>query len=286
MLKVALMGAGGKMGCRITDNLMKMSDKYDMRYVEVSEVGIANLAKRGLKTTPQAEALADADVVILALPDRLIGKITHEIIPTLRPGTMVIGLDPAAAYAEVMPVRDDLTYFVSHPCHPPMFHDEVTEEARTDWFGGVKAKHHIVNALYHGPDADYEKGNAIARDMYAPVLTSFRITVEQMAILEPALVETFAATCISAIKEAYDKAVEMGVPADAAWEFLSGHARIEFAIIFGFSGFPFSDGAKLAIAKAYEKIFKPDWKENIMNLDALKHSVREITDSLNTPVKV
>ncbi|MBI5667442.1 MAG: semialdehyde dehydrogenase [Chloroflexi bacterium] len=285
MLKVALMGAGGKMGCRITDNLMKMPDKYDMRYVEVSEPGIANLAKRGLKTTPQTEALADADAVILALPDKLIGRITHEIVPTLRPGTMVIGLDPAAAYAEVMPVREDLTYFVSHPCHPPMFNDEVTEEARTDWFGGVKAKHHIVNALYHGPDSDYEKGNQIARDMYAPVMTSFRITVEQMAILEPALVETFAATCISAIKEAYDKAVEMGVPADAAWEFLSGHARIEFAIIFGFSGFPFSDGAKLAIARAYEKIFKPDWKEQIMNLDALKQSVREITDSLNQPVK-
>lgn len=285
MMKIALMGAGGKMGCRITDNLMKLTDKYQMYYVEVSEMGIANLAKRGLKTTPQAEALANAEAVILALPDRLIGKITTEIIPTLKPGTMVIGLDPAAAYAEVMPVRDDLTYFVSHPCHPPMFNDEVTEEARTDWFGGVKAKHHIVNALYHGPEADYAKGDAIARDMYAPVMKSFRITVEQMAILEPALVETFAATCISAIKEAYDEAVKMGVPAEAAWEFLSGHARIEFAIIFGFSGFPFSDGAKLAIQRAYEKIFKPDWKANIMNLDAIKHSVAEITDSLKEPVK-
>ena len=117
--------------------------------------------------------------------------------------------------------------------------------------------------------------------MYAPVMNNYRITVEQMAILEPALVETFAATCISAIKEAYDIAVDMGVPAEAAWEFLSGHARIEFAIIFGFSGFPFSDGAKLAIKNAYEKIFKPDWKEQIMNMDALKRSVAEITDSLD-----
>jgi D-apionate oxidoisomerase len=280
LLKVALMGAGGKMGGRITDNMVKYPEKYQMAYVEVSEPGIANLAKRGLKPTPQAEALADADAVILALPDKLIGKITHEIIPTLKPGAMVIGLDPAAAYAEVMPIRDDLTYFVSHPCHPPMFHDEVTEEARTDWFGGVKAKHHIVSALYHGRDEDYAKGDQIARDMYAPVMNNYRITVEQMAILEPALVETFAATCISAIKEAYDEAVKMGVPAEAAWEFLSGHARIEFAIIFGFSGFPFSDGAKLAIQRAYDKIFKPDWKQNIMNLDALKQSVAEITDSL------
>ncbi|MCU0512150.1 MAG: semialdehyde dehydrogenase [Anaerolineae bacterium] len=281
MMHVALMGAGGKMGCRLTDNLMKLPAKYTMYYVEVSEMGLANLAQRGLTATPQAAALAAADAVILALPDKLIGKITRDIIPLLKPGTLVIGLDPAAAYAEVMPVRDDLTYFVSHPCHPPLFNDEVTEEARTDWFGGVKAKHHIVSALYHGREEDYDKGAAIARDMYAPVLNNYRITVEQMAILEPALVETFAATCVTAIKQAYDKAVAMGVPPEAAWEFLSGHVRIEFAIIFGMAGFPFSDGAKLAIQQAYEKIFKPDWMDNIMNLDALKKSVAQITDSLH-----
>jgi putative NADH-flavin reductase len=278
-MKIALMGAGGKMGCRLTDNLVKLPE-YQIAYVEVSEQGIANLAKRNLKPTPQADALKDAEVVILALPDRLIGKITHEIVPTLKPGTMVMGLDPAAAYAEVMPIREDLTYFVTHPCHPPLYNDEVSEAARNDWFGGVLAKHHIVCALHHGPEADYAKGEKIARDMYAPVLKAHRITVEQMAILEPALAETFAATVISAIKEAYDKAVEMGVPAEAAWAFLSGHVRIEFAIIFGMSGFPFSDGAKLAIKNAYDKIFKPDWMQNIMNLDALKKSVAEITDSL------
>lgn len=280
MLKIALMGAGGKMGCRITDNLMKMPDRYEMYYVEISEVGVANLAQRGLTPTPQSEALAKADVVILAVPDKLIGRITHEVIPLLKPGTLVIGLDPAAAYADVMPVRDDLTYFVSHPCHPPLYNDEVTEETRTDWFGGVTAKHHIVSALYHGAEDQYDIGDQIARDMYAPVMNNYRITVEQMAILEPALAETFTATCITAIKQAYDRAVEMGVPAEAAWEFLSGHVRIEFAIIFGISGFPFSDGAKLAIEKAYPKIFKPDWMDQIMDLTALKRSVAEITDSL------
>jgi hypothetical protein len=278
--KIALMGAGGKMGCRVTDNLKDML-AYQMYYVEVSETGVANLAKRGLTPTPQAEAIANAEVVILALPDKLIGSITHDLIPQLQPGTMVIGLDPAAAYAEVMPMRADLTYFVSHPCHPPLYNDEITDEARFDWFGGVKAKHHIVCALHHGPEEDYAKGEQIARDMYAPVMKSFRITVEQMAILEPALAETFAATVVTAIKQAYDEAVKMGVPPEAAWEFLSGHIRIEFAIIFGLSGFPFSDGAKLAIEQAYDKIFKPDWKENIMNLDALKQSVRQITDSLH-----
>ncbi len=281
-IKVALMGAGGKMGCRITDNMMKCLDKYKMAYVEISEAGIANLSQRGLSVTPQDEALQEAEVAILALPDRLIGRITKEIIPLLKPGTMVISLDPAAAYAEVIPIRNDLTYFVSHPCHPPLYHDEITDEARTDWFGGVKAKHHIVSALHYGPEADWDKGDRIARDMYAPVMNNYRITVEQMAILEPALAETFAATCVTAMKEAYDEAVKMGVPEEAAWAFLSGHVRIEFAIIFGKAGFPFSDGAKLAIEKAYKKIFKPDWKENIMSLDALKQSVAEITDSLET----
>jgi hypothetical protein len=276
---IALMGAGGKMGCRITDNIKDMP-QYDVRYIEVSQAGIDNLAQRGIKTTPQAEALAAADVVILALPDRLIGAITQAIVPVVRPGTMIVSLDPAAAYAGVIPIREDLTYFITHPCHPPLFHDEVTPEARTDWFGGIHAKQHIVCALHHGPEEDYAKGEQIARAIYAPVMNAYRVTVEQMAILEPALVETFSATVITAIKEALDKAVAMGVPEEAAREFLFGHIRIELAIIFGVAGFPFSDGAKLAIERAYDKIFRPDWKENIMNLDALRHSVAEITDSV------
>ncbi|MEM7736944.1 MAG: phosphogluconate dehydrogenase C-terminal domain-containing protein [Deinococcota bacterium] len=275
-ITIALMGAGGKMGCRITDNIKDISH-YNVHYVEVSEAGNANLAQRGLSSTPQAEALAAADVVILALPDRFIGNISQEIIPTLKAGAMVMGLDPAAAHANVMAIRGDLTYFVTHPCHPPMFNDEVTEEARTDWFGGIHAKQHIVCALHHGPEEDYAKGEAIAKDIYTPVMESYRVTVEQMAILEPALAETFAATLVTAMKEALDKAVSLGVPEDAAREFLFGHIRIELAIVFGFTDFPFSDGAKLAIAQAYEKIFKPDWQDAIFDSQALTESVNQIT---------
>ena len=273
---VALMGAGGKMGRRITDNV-KDSQKYDVRYLEVSAEGRAGLQGLGLTPTEGLEGLAEADAVVLALPDRFIGRITQEVVPQLKPGAMVVSLDPAAAHAGVIPVRDDLTYFVTHPCHPPLFNDETSEAARTDWFGGVYAKQHIVCALYHGPEEDYAKGEALARDIYAPVMNSYRVTVEQMAILEPALAETFAATLVTAMKEALDEAVKMGVPEEAAREFLFGHIRIELAIVFGYAGFPFSDGAKLAIAQAYDKIFKPDWKENIMNLDALQRSVQQIT---------
>lgn len=34
-IKIALMGAGGKMSCRITDNLMKLPEKYEIAYVEI-----------------------------------------------------------------------------------------------------------------------------------------------------------------------------------------------------------------------------------------------------------
>lgn len=277
-IQIAIMGAGGKMGCRLTDNLIQHPDKYQLHCVEISDTGIKNLAQRGLQPTPQAEALAQADAVILALPDKLIGKITQEITPLLRAGSMVISLDPAATYAGVIPVRQDLSYFVSHPCHPPLFGDETTDAARSDWFGGENAKQNIVSALHHGPEDDYAKGDGIARDMYAPVIENYRITVEQMAILEPALVETVCATMITALKEAFDEAVRMGVPEDAAWAFLSGHVRVEVAIIFGLAGFPFSDAAQMAVKKAYDKIFQPDWKQQIMNLDALSRSVAELTN--------
>jgi len=278
MTKVALMGAGGKMGCRITGNI-KDKPEYEVSCVEVSEAGIARLKELGVAVTPQKEALNDADVVILALPDVLIGKISGEIIPKLKSGTMVVGLDPAAAYAEVMPVREDLTYFVTHPCHPPLFNDETEPAARKDWFGGT-AKQDVVNALYKGPESDYEKGDAFSRIIYAPVRNTYKITVEQMAMLEPALVETFKLTLVDSMKQGLDKIIEMGVPEDAAKAFLFGHIRIELAIVFGLAGFTVSDGAKLAMEKAREIIFKPDWKENIFSIDKIKKSVGEITGSL------
>lgn len=278
MTKVALLGAGGKMGCRITGNI-KDKLEYEVSYVEVSEAGISRLKELGVSVTPQEEALRDADVVILALPDILIGKISGEIIPKLKSGTMVVGLDPAAAYAEVMPVREDLTYFVTHPCHPPLFNDETKPAARKDWFGGT-AKQDVVNALYKGPESDYVKGDAFSRIIYAPVRDTYKITVEQMAMLEPALVETFTLTLVDSMKQGLDKIIEMGVPEDAAKAFLFGHIRIELAIVFGLAGFSVSDGAKLAMEKARDIIFKSDWKENIFSIDKIKKSVGEITGSL------
>ncbi len=277
MTTIALMGAGGKIGFRIASNMENNSD-YKLLYVEVSQDGTERLSQLGLSTTSTTEALIQADVVILAVPDALIGKICAEIVPTLNSGTIVIGLDPAAAYAGVFPQREDISYFISHPCHPPLFGDETDPEAKRDWFGGIKAKQNIVCDLFQGPEEDYARGEAIARAIFAPVMRAHRITTEQMAILEPGLVETLSATCLSIIREAMDEAINLGVPEQAARDFLFGHLRIELAIIFGEAGFPFSDGALLAIEQAKEKIFRSDWKQ-VMTLESIQQSVKNITQA-------
>lgn len=273
---IALLGAGGKMGCRLTDNLKDHPD-YRMLYVEVNEAGIARMAAKGVHPTPADEAFPQADVVILAVPDALIGKICLEIVPKLNPGTMVMGLDPAAGFAGAFPERADICYFAAHPCHPPLFMEELTKEAQTDWFGGYHARQSVVCALIQGTEEDYALGEKIAGHMYAPILRMHRMTVEQMAILEPGVVETTCATLVAAMKESLDECIRMGVPEQAAWDFVMGHIRIELAIIFGYAGFPFSDGAKLAIEKAYPKIFLPNWKENVLTLDAIREQVKDIT---------
>ena len=278
MSTIALMGAGGKMGLRIASKLKERAD-YKTLYVEISDAGKADLAKLGLSATPQDEAIQQADVVILALPDRLIGKICNDIVPKVKSGTMVMGLDPAAGYAGVLPEREDISYFISHPCHPPMFGEETDLEAQRDWFGGVKAKQNVVCSLHHGPEEDYAKGEAIARIIFAPVLRAHRITTEQMAVLEPALVETLVLTCLMVVHEAMEEAIKMGLPKQAVLDFLLGHIRTTVAIVWDFAGAPASDGAKLAAAQAMKQIFQPDWKK-ILEIENVKKSVKDITGAI------
>ncbi len=275
MTTVAIMGAGGKMGFRLSQNLM--GTPYSVRHVEISEVGRKRLAEIGVEAVPTERALDGADAVVLAVPDNLIGKVAHDLGPMLRPGTMLIALDAAAPYAGEMPERDDLIYFVTHPCHPPLYNDETDPEARQDFFGGVKAKQHIVCALMQGPEEHYALCEEIARTIYKPVMRSHRVTVEQMAILEPVLSETVGATCVTLLREATDEAIRRGVPKEAAMDFMLGHLNIEIAILFeAFPGGVFSDGAKKAIERAKAKLFQPDWKR-VFEPEEMMESVRMIT---------
>ena len=279
MTKIALMGAGGKMGVRLATNLM--GSRFDVAPVEVAEAGRARLkAATGLDCIEQGQALSRADVVVLAVPDRAIGAVARQIVPSLDPGTAVIVLDAAAPHAGEMPERADVTYFVTHPCHPPIFNDEVTAEAKSDFFGGVHAKQHIVCALMQGPEAHYALCEEVAREIYKPVMRAHRCTVEQIAILEPALSETVGATLALAMREAADEAVRRGVPEQAAHDFMLGHLTIELAIAFGI--FPegrFSDGALHAIAKARPVIFKDDWLERVFAPEAVLQSVKDICEA-------
>jgi hypothetical protein len=275
MSTIAILGAGGKMGCRLTDNLVKHD--HTLLLVEVSDGGRQRVAERGHQTTAQEAALARAEVVILALPDRVLGKVAHEIVPQLKSGTMVITLDPAVAHAGGLPVRDDLSYFVTHPCHPNVFDRLETEAERNDFFGGVHARQAIVCALMQGPEADYAKGESLARQFYGPVTNSHRITVEQMAILEPTMAETCGIAFVMAMREALEETVRRGVPRAAAEDFMFGHIKVELGIGFGKAAFPFSDGAKLMAEYGRRRIFQKDWL-SLFSPESVQAQVRMIVE--------
>jgi len=276
MSTIALFGAGGKIGCRITDRLKESAHR--VLYVEPGTAGRANLARRGLEATPEDPAVAEAEIAVLAVPDSLLQRLSAALAPRLRPGTMVVCLDPAAPCAGKVALRDDLSCFVTHPCHPPVFNDETDPEARRDFFGGIRARQHIVCALLQGAEEDYGRGEALAREMFAPVMRAHRVTVEQMAILEPALSETTSQTCIQVIREALDEAVRRGVPAEAARDFLLGHINIQLAIFFGEIDVQFSDGAKLAMSRARSRLFQPDWKK-VFEPEAVRECLEAITQA-------
>jgi D-apionate oxidoisomerase len=275
MTTVGLFGAGGSMGTRVV-RALKDDPDFRLLCVEPSEAGQARLREAGVGSVPAEQAAREADVVILAVPDVLVGRIAGEIVPWLRSGALVMCLDPAAPHAGRLPARQDISYFVTHPAHPPVFNDETDPAARRDFFGSGQAKQAIVCALMQGPEEDYRRGEMITHRIFGPVLRSHRVTVEQMAMLEPALSETVAATCLTVIREAMDEAVRRGVPAEAARDFLLGHINIELAIVFNEIDWQFSAGAKKAIEEAKKKIFRPDWK-SVFEPESIRESVATIT---------
>jgi hypothetical protein len=273
---VALLGAAGKVGTRIT-NVLKDDPEYRMLYLEEGEVGLARLREMGLTPTPVQEAVREADIVILSIPDVLIETVAGEVVPQLKSGTLVICLDPAAPHGGELPQREDIAYFVVHPCHPPLVNDEVTPEARNDFWGGVAAQN-IVCALMQGTESDYEKGEKLSRKMFAPIINAHRITVEQMAILEPAMAEIVILTCQVVIKEAVEEAIKRGVPREVAYDFALGHMRVNLGVLFGYIDADFSDGAKLAIGRAKKSVFQPDWKK-VFEPENVIEEVKAITQA-------
>ena len=96
MTNIALLGAGGKMGFRLSRNLR--DTEFTVSHVEISDAGRQRLKDElGIDCIEQERALAGVDVVILAVPDVLIGRISHGIDDQLTARTMVMTLDPRGA---------------------------------------------------------------------------------------------------------------------------------------------------------------------------------------------
>ncbi|MDO9418429.1 phosphogluconate dehydrogenase C-terminal domain-containing protein [Pararhizobium sp.] len=275
MTSIALFGAGGKMGYRLAKNLK--GSRFDVRHIEVGEAGRARLkTDLDVSCVSADDGLDGAEVVVLAVPDTAIGKVASGIVDKLAPGTIVIVLDAAAPAAGHLPKRDDITYFVTHPCHPPIFNDETDPVAKRDFFGGVAAKQHIVSALMQGPEEAYALGEEVAKTIWAPVMRSHRVTVEQIALLEPGLSETVCASLLVVMRQAMDECVARGVPKEAARDFLLGHMNVLGAVIFDETPGVFSDACNKAIEFGIPVLMKDDWKK-VFEPEEIAESIRRIT---------
>jgi len=257
--KIAVVGAGGKMGMRVSNNLVKTG--HQVAYVENSPAGQQRTIDAGRELTDAATAVADADIVVLAVPDLALQSVTAELVPQLRAGAIVLTLDPAAAYAGLLTTREDVVQAVAHPCHPSIFLQRQTPEEWADTFGGIAAPQDAIAAVESDDPAHRAIVEATVRAIYAPVIDVHWVTVKQLAQLEPTLVETVACMIGALLNEALHETVNtMGVPEAAARSILYGHTQV--ALANGLRGDnPFSDACLIAMDYGRESIIKDDWKK-------------------------
>ena len=256
---IAVIGAGGKMGMRVSNNLVQTD--HDVRYVENSPAGQARTREAGRALTDGPAAVADADIIVLAVPDLALAAVTAEYVPQLKPGAICLTLDPAAAYAGLLTTRDDVIQAVAHPCHPSVFLERTTKEEWADTFGGIAAPQDAVAAIESDDEAKKKIVETTVRAIYAPVIDVHWVTIKQLAQLEPTLVETIACMIGELLNEALDEAIHtMGVPEAAARSILYGHTQV--ALANGLRGDnPFSDACLIAMKYGREAIIKDDWKK-------------------------
>ncbi|WP_106815151.1 phosphogluconate dehydrogenase C-terminal domain-containing protein [Microbacterium timonense] len=257
--KIAVIGAGGKMGMRVSNNLA--GTDHTVWYVENSPAGQQRTLEAGRELTDAATAVADADIVVLAVPDLALQSVTADLVPQLKPGAIVLTLDPAAAYAGLLTTREDVIQAVAHPCHPSIFLQRRTPEEWADTFGGIAAPQDAIAAIESDEPDKKAIVEATVRAIYAPVIDVHWVTIKQLAQLEPTLVETVACMIGDLLNEALQEAVNtMGVPEAAARSILYGHTQV--ALANGLRGDnPFSDACLIAMDYGRESIIKEDWKK-------------------------
>ena len=270
---VSVIGAGGKMGTRVTNNLAKHADTVTLHFCETSEAGMASIRARGFAPVAAESVVPQSKIVVLAVPDVIIKAVSVNIVKMMSPGSTLIILDPAAAVAKELALRDDCTFVVTHPCHPSFFIEQETSEARQDYFGGIAGKQDIVMAKIQGDDANFAEARTISEQMFAPVANSFVMGIRDIAFLEPTLVEILGASTLYAMAETVDEAERRGIPREAAISFLAGHIKVLSAIFLGKLGkVQVSDACKVAVGLGNRLVLRDDWKR-IWDDDVLDKSI-------------
>ncbi len=258
---VSVIGAGGKMGTRVSNNLAKHPDSIDLRFCENSAGGIAAIQARGFSVVAAETAVPESDIVVLAVPDVIIKKVSVGIVALMKPGATLIILDPAAAVARELALRDDCTFVVTHPCHPSYFVNQESEEARADAFGGIAATQDLVMAKIQGDDANFANAKTVSELMFAPVTNCFVMGIRDIAFLEPTLVEILGASTLYAMAETVNEAERRGIQREAAVSFLTGHINVLSSIFLGRLGnVQVSDACKVAIGLGNRLVLRDDWK--------------------------
>jgi len=272
-IKVSVIGAAGKMGTRVTNNLARHPETVELYFCEASEAGIASIKARGFSTVAAETAVPQSDIVVLAVPDVIIKKVSVGIVALMKPGATLIILDPAAAVAKELALRDDCTFVVCHPCHPSWYFDQDTAEARQDHFGGIAGKQDLVMAKIQGDDANFANAETVSKLMFAPVLNCYVMGIRDIAFLEPTLVEILGASTLYAMAETVNEAERRGIPRAAAVSFLTGHINILSAVFLGKLGnVQVSDACKVAIGLGNRLVLRDDWKR-IWDDDVLDKSI-------------
>ena len=258
-INIAVIGAGGKMGMRVSNNLVKTS--HNVWYAENSPAGQERVTATGRSLTDSATAVADADIVIFAVPDLALKAVTADLVPLMKTGAISLTLDPAAAYAGLLTRRDDVINAVTHPCHPSVFLERTTPEEYADTFGGIAAPQDAIAAIESTDPVKKQIVEDTVRIIFAPVIDVHWVTVKQLAQLEPTLVETIACMIGDLLKESLYEAVHtMGIPEPAARSILLGHTQVALANTLRGDN-PFSDACKIAMDYGRESIIKDDWKK-------------------------
>ena len=258
-LNIAVIGAGGKMGMRVSNNLVKT--EHHVSYVENSPNGQQRVADAGRALTDSVTAVSDADIVVFAVPDLALKAVTEALVPEMKSGAIALTLDPAAAYAGLLATRDDIIQAVTHPCHPSVFLERTTPEEYADTFGGIAAPQDAIAAIESDDPEKRQIVEATVRVIFAPVIDVHWVTVKQLAQLEPTLVETIACMIGALLKESLHEAVHtMGVPEPAARAILLGHTQVALANTLRGDN-PFSDACMIAMDYGRKSIIRDDWKK-------------------------